>query len=117
MPGCRGWSATSWRRSMRRSRLPRPARSRCPSTPPTMCSPPDEDDTPSRPSRSRCVLGVDPFRSGDVAMRELTYGEAALEAIAEEMRRDDKIFYMSTDAIDPLLQEFGKERVRATPIT
>ena len=32
-------------------------------------------------------------------MRELTYSEAALEAIAEEMRRDPKIFYMSTDAI------------------
>src|SRR5487761_475942 len=50
-------------------------------------------------------------------MRELTYNEAALEAIAEEMRRDDKIFYMSTDALPPLLSEFGAERVRATPIT
>src|ERR1700686_1447691 len=50
-------------------------------------------------------------------MRELTYNEAALEAIAEEMRRDSKIFYMSTDALAPLLQEFGAQRVRATPIT
>jgi pyruvate/2-oxoglutarate/acetoin dehydrogenase E1 component len=50
-------------------------------------------------------------------MRELTYNEAALEAIAEEMRRDPKIFYMSTDALPPLLREFGPERVRATPIT
>jgi pyruvate/2-oxoglutarate/acetoin dehydrogenase E1 component len=50
-------------------------------------------------------------------MRELTYNEAAVEAIAEEMRRDPKIFYMSTDAIAPLLKEFGAERVRATPIT
>ena len=49
-------------------------------------------------------------------MRELTYAEAALEAVAEEMRRDAKIFYMSTDAIGPLLQEFGEKRVRATPI-
>jgi acetoin:2,6-dichlorophenolindophenol oxidoreductase subunit beta len=49
-------------------------------------------------------------------MRELTYNEAALEAIAEEMRRDPKIFYMSTDAIGPLLKEFGPERIRATPI-
>ena len=32
-------------------------------------------------------------------MRELTYNEAAVEAVAEEMRRDPKIFYMSTDAI------------------
>lgn len=50
-------------------------------------------------------------------MRELTYNEAALEAIAEEMRRDPKIFYMSTDAIPALLKEFGEERVKATPIT
>ncbi|MBV9551194.1 MAG: alpha-ketoacid dehydrogenase subunit beta [Alphaproteobacteria bacterium] len=50
-------------------------------------------------------------------MRELTYNEAALEAVAEEMRRDPKIFYMSTDALPPLLAEFGPERVKATPIT
>src|SRR5262249_59586470 len=31
------------------------------------------------------------------AMRELTYAEAAIEAIAEEMRRDARIFYLSTD--------------------
>ena len=50
-------------------------------------------------------------------MRELTYNEAALEAIAEEMRRDPKIFYMSTDALPPLLKEFGPQRIKATPIT
>ena len=50
-------------------------------------------------------------------MRELTYNEAALEAIAEEMRRDPKIFYMSTDAIGPLLREFGDTRIKTTPIT
>lgn len=49
-------------------------------------------------------------------MRELTYNDAALEAIAEEMRRDPKIFYMSTDPIGPLLKEFGPERIKATPI-
>ena len=50
-------------------------------------------------------------------MRELTYAQAALEAIAEEMRRDDKIFYMSPDAIGPLLKEFGETRIKTTPIT
>jgi pyruvate/2-oxoglutarate/acetoin dehydrogenase E1 component len=50
-------------------------------------------------------------------MRELTYNEAAVEAIAEEMRRDPTVFYMSTDPIGKLLAEFGAERVRATPIT
>src|SRR5262245_60694891 len=49
-------------------------------------------------------------------MRELTYNQAAVEAVAEEMRRDPKIFYMSTDPIAPLLGEFGPQRVRATPI-
>src|ERR1700722_7971825 len=50
-------------------------------------------------------------------MRELSYNEAAVEAVAEEMRRDPKIFYMSTDAPPPLLKEFGPQRIRATPIT
>ena len=49
-------------------------------------------------------------------MRDLTYSEAAVEAVAEEMRRDPKIFYMSTDPIPSLLKEFGGERIRATPI-
>jgi pyruvate/2-oxoglutarate/acetoin dehydrogenase E1 component len=49
-------------------------------------------------------------------MRELSYNEAAVEAVAEEMRRDPKIFYMSTDPIPPLFEEFGAQRVRATPI-
>jgi pyruvate/2-oxoglutarate/acetoin dehydrogenase E1 component len=42
--------------------------------------------------------------------------EAGIEAVAEEMRRDPKIFYMSTDPILPLLEEFGEKRIRATPI-
>jgi pyruvate/2-oxoglutarate/acetoin dehydrogenase E1 component len=49
-------------------------------------------------------------------MRELSYNEAAVEAVAEEMRRDPRIFYMSTDPIGPLLKEFGAQRIRATPI-
>src|SRR5215470_3535817 len=49
-------------------------------------------------------------------MRELSYNEAGVEAVAEEMRRDPKIFYLSTDPIPPLLGEFGDKRIRATPI-
>ena len=33
------------------------------------------------------------------------------------MRRDDKIFHLSTEAPPPLLKEFGDNRVRQTPIT
>src|SRR5262247_1003332 len=49
-------------------------------------------------------------------MRELTYSQAGIEAVAEEMRRDPKIFYMTTDPIAPLLAEFGPLRTRPTPI-
>jgi len=49
-------------------------------------------------------------------MREITYAQAGLEAVQEEMRRDAKVFYMSTDAILPLQKEFGSERMRSTPI-
>ena len=49
-------------------------------------------------------------------MRELTYNEAAVEAVAEEMRRDPKIFYMSTDPIGPLLKEFGAQRDRKSVV-
>jgi pyruvate/2-oxoglutarate/acetoin dehydrogenase E1 component len=50
-------------------------------------------------------------------MRELTYSQAGIEAVAEEMRREPKVFYMTTDPIAPLLAEFGSQRMRATPIT
>lgn len=50
-------------------------------------------------------------------MRTITYLNAITEAIAEEMRRDPKIFHLSTDAPPALLKEFGPERVRQTPIT
>ena len=50
-------------------------------------------------------------------MRTITYLDAITEAIAEEMRRDEKIFHLSTDAPPKLLEEFGPTRVRQTPIT
>ena len=49
-------------------------------------------------------------------MRELTYAQAGVEAVAEEMRKDQRIFYMSTDPAVSLMKEFGNKRVRATPI-
>jgi pyruvate/2-oxoglutarate/acetoin dehydrogenase E1 component len=49
-------------------------------------------------------------------MRELTYAQAGVEAVAEEMRVDPRIFYMSTDPVMPLVSEFGEKRVKATPI-
>jgi len=48
--------------------------------------------------------------------KEITYAQAGLEAIIEEMRRDPKTFHLGTDAPAPLVEAFGSERVRPTPI-
>jgi len=55
----------------------------------------------------------------DVAVRELTYGEAVREALAEEMRRDPRVFIIGEDVAEAghpfkmltgLVQEFGTDR-------
>jgi len=48
--------------------------------------------------------------------RRITYAQAGMEAVAEEMRRDQKIIHLATDAPPALVEEFGDQRVRATPI-
>lgn len=59
-------------------------------------------------------------------MRELTYCEAIREALREEMRLDDRVFLMGEDigiyggifrVTQGLMDEFGEERVRDTPIS
>ena len=50
-------------------------------------------------------------------MREISYAQAIEEAIQEEFRRDEKSVHMSTDTPFQLLEEFGKERIRVTPIS
>jgi pyruvate dehydrogenase E1 component beta subunit len=61
-----------------------------------------------------------------MSVRELTYGEAAREAIAEEMRRDPRVFLIGEDVAEAghpfkvltgLVQEFGTKRVTDTPIS
>src|ERR671929_726586 len=58
--------------------------------------------------------------------REWTLGEAVREALAEEMRRDDRVFMCGEDiaeagtvfkALVGLVDEFGPERVLDTPIS
>jgi len=60
------------------------------------------------------------------AVRELSFGEAIKEAIAEEMRRDPTVVLMGEDVAEAgttfkvlvgLVDEFGKERIIDTPIT
>lgn len=59
-------------------------------------------------------------------MRELTYSEALREALREEMIRDENVFLLGEDVgqhggifkvTTGLIQEFGEERVRDTPIS
>jgi pyruvate dehydrogenase E1 component beta subunit len=60
-------------------------------------------------------------------MREITYREAVREALAEEMRQDERVFLLGEDIADPfggsykvtlgLTDEFGPERVRNTPLS
>lgn len=59
-------------------------------------------------------------------MREITFGEAIVEALYEEMKRDERVFLMGEDvgpfgmiyiANPKLWREFGDERVKDTPIS
>jgi pyruvate/2-oxoglutarate/acetoin dehydrogenase E1 component len=50
-------------------------------------------------------------------MREITFQKALDEAVAEEMRRDPKVFTMATDFTGDPVKEFGPARVRFTPIS
>src|SRR3970040_338715 len=60
------------------------------------------------------------------ATREITYGEAIREALAEEMRHDPRVFILGEDVAEAgtpfkvlsgLVEEFGPERVMDTPIS
>jgi len=59
-------------------------------------------------------------------MREITYAEAIREALRQEMERDSNVFLLGEDigayggafkVLKGLLEEFGPERVRDTPIS
>ena len=49
-------------------------------------------------------------------MREISYADAGMEALIEEMQRVPTTFHLSTDAPPPLVEKFGISRVRGTPI-
>src|ERR671922_380076 len=60
------------------------------------------------------------------AAREITFGQAINEALAEEMRRDPRVFIIGEDVAEAgtpfkvlsgLVKEFGKERVIDSPIS
>ncbi len=62
----------------------------------------------------------------ETTVREVTFAQAIREALAEEMRRDPKVFVMGEDVAEAgtpfkvlsgLCEEFGKDRVLDTPIS
>jgi len=62
----------------------------------------------------------------EVAERELTFGQAIYEGLAEEMRRDEKVFIIGEDVAEAgtafkvltgLVDEFGPDRVMDSPIS
>ncbi|MEZ4713838.1 MAG: alpha-ketoacid dehydrogenase subunit beta [Caldilineaceae bacterium] len=64
--------------------------------------------------------------NGSNGTREITYGEAVREAIAEEMRRDKRVFVIGEDVAEAgtafkvllgLVDEFGPQRVIDSPIS
>ncbi|MCX7681221.1 MAG: alpha-ketoacid dehydrogenase subunit beta [Anaerolineae bacterium] len=72
-----------------------------------------------RELRERC-------RTGGPGTRKISYRQAIQEALREEMRRDPTVFVMGEDvgvyggaysATKGLIEEFGEERVRDTPIS
>ena len=71
------------------------------------------------------ATGSSPAQSG-IAVRELTFGDAIREALAEEMRRDPRVVLLGEDVAEAgtpfkvlkgLVEEFGKDRVVDTPIS
>lgn len=67
-----------------------------------------------------------PETATQTKVRELTFGEAIREALAEEMRRDSRVCILGEDVAEAgtpfkvlsgLVDEFGKDRVIDTPIS
>ncbi|MDA0366991.1 MAG: pyruvate dehydrogenase complex E1 component subunit beta [Proteobacteria bacterium] len=78
------------------------------------------------PARPAAATIADPDLPAGTAMVELTVREALRDAMAEEMRRDDRVFLMGEEVAQyqgaykvsqGLLEEFGAKRVVDTPIT
>ncbi len=71
------------------------------------------------------LIATEPMAETAVT-RELTYAQAVREALQLAMRRDEKVFVLGEDigvyggafgVTDGLIEEFGPERVRDTPIS
>ncbi len=77
-------------------------------------------------SAAQVTADADPDIPANTAMVKVTVREALRDAMAEEMRRDDRVFVMGEEVAEyqgaykvtqGLLEEFGARRVIDTPIT
>ena len=82
--------------------------------------------TPSPQGRGGLSPQSDPEIPANTQMIKVTVRDALRDAMAEEMRRDDRVFVMGEEVAEyqgaykvtrELLQEFGAQRVVDTPIT
>src|SRR5512132_3550697 len=89
--------------------------------------------TPSKPSPSFPLPlgegqgeGTQPAITNEKPVREITFGQAINEALAEEMRRDPRVFVIGEDVAEAgtpfkvlsgLVAEFGTQRVIDSPIS
>jgi len=103
----------------------KPAQQLAPSgTPPS--SEDIQADTRVHPAPATPKAKADPGLPAGTAMKKMTVREALREAMAEEMRRNDRVFLMGEEVAEyqgaykisqGLLDEFGFKRVIDTPIT
>ena len=72
------------------------------------------------------MLSTTTSQNAGQGVREITLGQAIREALAEEMRRDPRVFMMGEDVAEAgtpfkvlsgLVEEFGTSRVIDTPIS
>lgn len=77
-------------------------------------------------SHSQSVTGTAEEAAGSSPTQQMTYGAAIRQVLQDEMRRDPRIFLIGEDIgiyggafgiTRGLLEEFGEERVRDTPIS
>ncbi|WP_297326228.1 pyruvate dehydrogenase complex E1 component subunit beta [uncultured Bartonella sp.] len=104
-----------------------PAKQTAPqATPPASSPTASAVSVPAAPKPAEPAVQSDPDIPAGTEMVKMTVREALNEALAEEMRRDDKVFLIGEEVAQyqgaykvsqGLLEEFGARRVIDTPIT
>ena len=90
--------------------------------------PPEAKEAPAKPrvEPGKAAVAPDPEIPASTQMLKITVRDALRDAMAEEMRRDERVFLMGEEVAEyqgaykvsrELLQEFGARRVVDTPIT